>query len=370
MEEGGDGATPESELLDINDENVPVIVSQLLSKEELQNKSLLQMFKVSTTPSDYKYKDVLKCMAALFFKQKYSGTLKSVLSIWLNAAAEKQQLEELNNDKEEEEEEENQIHKAHSVSDNDKKDDYFDQKDEKPAKPKKSEKKKESPKQTKHADNQDAAIKIEYDDGINAMPNASDDKQEIVVKMKEANSNANPDAPSIEDIVIMWSLMMFSHSLEVAEAQNREALQIFATAVEDLRIECGVLINGLISFIIENDPKANEEAVLEYNPSAHDSNAETLKWAYESMHQLLEQKPKEKEEYLVYIFNLLSIQYKCINQEQEIEMPENLFKALKDELFKSFKELMGDATIETMSAFSTDIEQNMIDNQEAHVDLE
>jgi len=75
----------QSSALDINDENIPVIVQQLLNKDELKNKALLQMFNINSN-GKYAYKDVLKCMAALFFHQRYSGVIKSAFEIWLNSA--------------------------------------------------------------------------------------------------------------------------------------------------------------------------------------------------------------------------------------------------------------------------------------------
>ena len=70
-------------------------MQQLLDKDELKNKSLLSMFKIDTSANvQYTYKDVIKCMAALFFKQKYNNVVKSAFEIWLNAAIASQQQQE------------------------------------------------------------------------------------------------------------------------------------------------------------------------------------------------------------------------------------------------------------------------------------
>ena len=65
---------------------------------------------------------------------------------------------------------------------------------------------------------QNNAIKIE--DEVQEKKTKSKEKiikEERLIKEEPEN----PDTPNVEDIVIMWTLMIFSHSLEVSQAQNR-----------------------------------------------------------------------------------------------------------------------------------------------------
>jgi hypothetical protein len=100
----------QSSVMDINDENVPKIVQQLLEKDELKNKSLLQVFKVNPQNKQFTYKDVLKCMAALFFRQKYFGLVKSTLDVWLSAAITQQQNDPNNQTESQKDEKEQSCH--------------------------------------------------------------------------------------------------------------------------------------------------------------------------------------------------------------------------------------------------------------------
>ena len=83
----------DNDVFDLNEENIPVIMQQLLDKEELQNKALQEMFGIQVKGS-YMYKDVIKCMGALFFRQKYAGVIKSAFDIWLNTAVMQQQQQQ------------------------------------------------------------------------------------------------------------------------------------------------------------------------------------------------------------------------------------------------------------------------------------
>ena len=217
----------QSSILDINDENVPIIVNQLLSKEELKNKALLSMFKIDTQNQEYKYKDVLKCMAALFFKQKYSMILRSALTIWQSAAIEVQQQQE---NIEEPANEKVGNRSCHSEPNIDKNDDN-DLLKESPAIPEQPEKSKEEnykePELPKlPQSNQDDVIKIEgsYEqDSKNAKSHSNDDKikQDNEIPKQNDEEISETSIFNLQELLNMWLLTIFSKCIEISQTQNK-----------------------------------------------------------------------------------------------------------------------------------------------------
>ena len=113
-------------------------------------------------------------------------------------------------------------------------------------------------------------------------------------------------------------------------------MPLFQKALNDVKRECGVLIDGISSLLIEKYGLINEQEAppLEIQDDHKDS---ILLWAYDNFTKLVKQKPKDKEDLVAYLFKLLTIEYKCINQESTIEIPEDLLNAIRNELIIALK---------------------------------
>ena len=104
----------------------------------------------------------------------------------------------------------------------------------------------------------------------------------------------------------------------------------------DVRKECGPFVDGILTALINGYGLANEKEGKKFADANLLSN-HILSWAFENFVKLTKQKPKSKEELIAYIFKLLTIEYRCVNNDKDVEMPVDLANGIRNEVIIALK---------------------------------
>ena len=154
--------------------------------------------------------------------------------------------------------------------------------------------------------------------------------------MNETDHQKDDDSPDLGELLLSWLMEIFSKCVDVAQTKSRKSLPLFQKAMNDIRKEAGVLTDGILAALVNGYGLINEHEVKQLAEVSDISN-KVIKWALESFIKLTKQKPQSKEELTTYIFKLLTIEYRCINVQETVEVPVDLQSGMRNEIIIAFK---------------------------------